>query len=107
MTRPQRVTFRPYQNCVKSRFDPKILGYDNKIGKAREIIMGILDADDRVLKDPAAGVAVGELDSSVNLNVRSWVNSGDYWPVRADLPEGIGIPYPQEDVHMHEVKSVA
>ena len=93
------------------------IGYDDNIGKAREIIMAILDADERVLKDPAAAVAVGELgDSSVNLNVRPWVDSGDYWPVRADLLEGIkikldeagiSIPYPQQDVHMHEVKSVA
>ena len=90
------------------------IGYDDNIGKAREIIMGILDTDERVLKDPAAAVAVSELgDSSVNLNVRPWVNSGDYWPVRADLLEGIktkldkagiSIPYPQQDVHMHEVK---
>jgi len=90
------------------------IGYDDNIGKVREIIMAILDADERVLKDPAAAVAVGELgDSSVNLNVRPWVNSGDYWPVRADLLEvikikldeaGISIPYPQQDVHMHEVK---
>lgn len=101
MTRPHRVALRRPPNCVKSRFDPQILGYDDKIGKAREIIMG---------------VAVGELgDSSVNLNVRPWVNSGDYWPVRADLLEGIkikldqagiSIPYPQQDMHMHEVKSV-
>ena len=91
------------------------IGYDDNIGKARDIIMGILDADERVLKDPAAGVAVGELgDSSVNLNVRPWVNSGDYWPTRADILEnvknkldeaGISIPYPQQDVYMHEVKS--
>lgn len=93
------------------------IGYNDNIGQARDIITAILDADERVLKDPAAGVAVGELgDSSVNLNVRPWVNSGDYWPLRADLLEGIkikldeagiSIPYPQQDVHMHEVKSVA
>ncbi len=91
------------------------IGYDDNIGKARDIIMSILDADERVLKDPAAGVAVSELgDSCVNLNVRPWVNSGDYWPTRADILEnvkvkldeaGISIPYPQQDVHMHEVKS--
>jgi small conductance mechanosensitive channel len=90
------------------------IGYDDNIGQARDIIMAILDADERVLKDPAAGVVVGELgDSSVNLNVRPWVNSGDYWPLRPDLLEGIkvkldeagiSIPYPQQDVHMHEVK---
>jgi len=93
------------------------IGYDDNIGQARDLIMGILEADERVLKDPVPGVAVGELgDSSVNLNVRPWVNSGDYWPARADILEGIkikldeagiSIPYPQQDVHMHEVKSVA
>ena len=67
--------------------------------------------------DPAPAVAVGELaDSSVNLNVRPWVNSGDYWPVRADLLEkvkvrfdeaGISIPFPQQDVYMHEVKAAS
>ena len=79
--------------------------------------MEIMNADERIFKDPPAAVAVGELaDSSVNLNVRPWLDSGDYWAVRADLLEGIkvkfdevgiSIPYPQHDVHMHEVKSVA
>jgi small conductance mechanosensitive channel len=92
------------------------IGYEDNIGQARDIIMAVMEADERILKDPAPAVAVGELaDSSVNLNVRPWVNSGDYWPVRADLLEnikvkfdeaGISIPYPQQDVYMHEVKAV-
>ncbi|MEM7562164.1 MAG: mechanosensitive ion channel domain-containing protein [Pseudomonadota bacterium] len=91
------------------------IAYNDNIGQARDIIMAILEADERVLKDPAPGVAVGELaDSSVNLNVRPWVKSEDYWPLRADLLEGIkvkfdeagiSIPFPQQDVYMHEVKS--
>jgi len=93
------------------------IGYDDNIGQARDIIMGIIEADERILKDPAPGVAVAELaDSSVNLNVRPWVNAADYWSVRPELLEhiklqldaaGISIPYPQQDVHMHEVKAVA
>lgn len=91
------------------------IGYDDNIGQARDIIMSILEANDLILKDPAPGVAVAELgDSCVNLNVRPWVNSADYWGVRAELLEGIkvkldeagiSIPYPQQDVHMHEVKA--
>jgi small conductance mechanosensitive channel len=60
-------------------------------------------------------IVVGELgDSSVNINVRPWVNSADYWAVRGDLLEiikgrfdeaGVSIPYPQQDVYMHEVKA--
>ncbi len=93
------------------------IGYDDNIGQARDIIMAILEADERILEDPAPAVSVGELaESSVNLKVRPWVMSGDYWSVKPDLLElikvkfdeaGISIPYPQQDVHMHEVKSVA
>lgn len=89
------------------------IGYDDNIGKARDVIAAVIAADERVLSDPEPGIAVGELaDSSVNLNVRPWVKSGDYWPVRADLLEnikvaldanGISIPYPQVDQHVHVV----
>lgn len=89
------------------------ISYDDNIGQARDIILGIIDADPRILKDPEAGVALGELaNSSVNFNVRPWVKSEDYWAVRADLLEtiklsldqaGISIPYPQQDIYMHTV----
>ena len=93
------------------------IGYDDNIGQARDIAMEIMAADERILKEPAPVVTVGELgDSSVNLNVRPWVNSGDYWAVRWDLLEkikirfdevGISIPFPQRDVHLHEVKAAS
>jgi len=93
------------------------IGYDDNIGQARDIIMAIMESDERILSDPEPSVNVGELgDSSVNLKVRPWVNADDYWSVRPDLLEnikvqldeaGISIPYPQQDVHLHEVKSVA
>ena len=89
------------------------IGYDDDIAKAKQIINDIMKQDDRILSDPEPAVAMAELaDSSVNFNVRPWVKSGDYWPVRADLLEnvklafdanGISIPYPQQDVHMHNV----
>ncbi len=89
------------------------IGYDDDIAKAKQIINDIMKQDDRILADPEPAVAMAELaDSSVNFNVRPWVKSGDYWPVRADLLEqvklafdanGISIPYPQQDVHMHNV----
>lgn len=91
------------------------IGYDDNIGQARDIIMGLLEADERVLADPAPAVTVGELgDSSVNLNVRPWVKAEDYWGLYFDLLEnvkirfdeaGISIPFPQQDVYMHEVKA--
>ncbi|NIX06193.1 MAG: mechanosensitive ion channel, partial [Gammaproteobacteria bacterium] len=66
-----------------------------------------------ILKDPAVTIAVSELaDSSVNFVVRPWVNTADYWKVYFDLTEavkkrfdevGISIPFPQRDVHVHNV----
>jgi len=88
------------------------IGYGDDIRKAKEVIQSIIDADERILKDPAPLIAVGELaDSSVNFNVRPWVASGDYWAVRFDLNEkiklafddaGISIPFPQMDVHVQK-----
>ncbi len=93
------------------------ISYDADIGAARTIIQGLMEADKRILKDPAAGISVADLaDSSVNLAIRPWVKSADYWPVRGDLLEaikhhfdeaGIGIPYPQMDVHLAQTGSTA
>jgi len=88
------------------------IGYDDDIRKAKEIMQSILDADERVFKDPAALIAVAELaDSSVNFAVRPWVKAGDYWAVKFDVTEkiklafdeaGISIPYPQMDLHINK-----
>lgn len=88
------------------------IGYGDDILKAKQVITGIIEADERILKDPAPLIAVGELaDSSVNFNVRPWVKSGDYWSVYFDLNEkiklafdtnGISIPFPQMDVHLEK-----
>lgn len=88
------------------------IGYSDDIDKARDLILDILNSDSRVLKDPEAQVAVAELaDSSVNFVTRPWVNAADYWGVKFDVTEqvkkrfdaeGISIPFPQQDVHMHQ-----
>lgn len=89
------------------------IGYGDDIDKARDIILDILNKDERVLKEPAVQVAVAELaDSSVNFVVRPWVNAADFWAVKFDTTEqvkkrfdaeGVSIPFPQQDVHMHQV----
>jgi len=89
------------------------IGYDDDIKAAKQILEEIVAADDRVLKDPAPTVAVSELaDSSVNFVVRPWVKNADYWGVYFDVTEkvkltfderGISIPYPQTDVHLHQI----
>ncbi len=86
------------------------IGYDDDIRLAKETLEKIVTADSRVLKDPLPQIAVSELaDSSVNLVVRPWVATGDYWGVYFSLmekikltfdEEGISFPYPQHDVHL-------
>ena len=88
------------------------IGYDDDIKKAKQILQDIVTNDERILSDPAPVVAVSELaDSSVNFIVRPWVNSADYsavyWHITETVKlvfdsEGISIPYPQQDVHMHQ-----
>ncbi len=90
------------------------IGYDDDITQAKKVLKSLVDADSRILKDPAPAIGVVELaDSSVNLIVRPWVKTGDYWDVRLDLTEkikltfdkeGISFPYPQQEVHMRQVE---
>lgn len=89
------------------------IGYDDNIKTAKGILEKIIAEDNRILKDPAPVIAVLELgESSVNFAVRPWVNTADYWPVYFDITEkvkltfdenNISIPYPQSDVHIHQV----
>ncbi len=86
------------------------ISYEDDIKQAKNIIENIISSDSRILKEPAHVIAVGELsDSSVNIFVRPWVSTADYWLVYYELNEkikyaldsnGISIPYPQMDVHM-------
>lgn len=75
------------------------IGYDDDMLEAKKVMESILDAHELVLIDPAPAVAVSELaDSSVNFNVRPWVESGDYWGVRADLIEQIKLAFDEHNI---------
>lgn len=86
------------------------IGYDDSIDKARKIILEVGKNCEWILDDPAQVVVVSELaDSSVNLTTRPFCNSEHYWDVKFYMQEhvkkefdkaGIGIPFPQMDVHM-------
>lgn len=90
------------------------IGYGDNTDKAREVLNSLINSDPRILKDPEPLVAVSELaNSSVNFTVRCWVNSPDYWTVFFDMnekvyntfnKEGLHIPFPQMDVHVHNQK---
>ena len=87
------------------------VSYEDDIDKVRATIRQLVDADDRILKDPECQIVVAALaDSSVNFNVRPWVKTADYWGVMFDLTEaikkrfdqeGISFPFPQQDVHLY------
>ena len=89
------------------------IGYGDDIKKAKEVLQSIIDDNAMILKDPGADIFVSELgDSSVNFTVRPWCNTDDYWDVYGDVhetvklrfdAEGISIPFPQQDVYMHQV----
>jgi small conductance mechanosensitive channel len=90
------------------------IGYDDDIDKAMKAIREVIDADERVLAEPEPMLAVESLgDSSVNIMVRCWANTPDWFATKLDLTralkykldeEDITIPYPQRDVHLFEQK---
>ena len=90
------------------------VSYDADLAQVKRILNEIAEQDERVLRDPPPRIAVSELaDNSVNLIMRMWGKTGDYWGIYYDATEsvklrldeaGIGIPYPQRDVHLYEHK---
>ena len=100
-----------YSTQSQRRIDLVIgVSYDAKIEQVKTVLLDTVMADPRILKDQDVTIGLLELaDSSVNFAVRPWVNTSDYWPTYFALMEniknaldqaGIGIPYPQVDVHM-------
>jgi small conductance mechanosensitive channel len=89
------------------------IGYDDDIELAKKILGEILTAHPLVLDDPAPNIRMNELaDSSVNFICRPWAKTGDYWTVYWDVLQqakekfdeaGLSIPFPQSDVHIHQV----
>ncbi len=88
------------------------IGYSDDLLKAKRILLELVQADERVAKDPAPEVIVTELgDSSVNFSVRPYVTVRDEPAVTAAMTEqvklrfdeeGISIPFPQRDVHLFQ-----
>ncbi len=104
-----------YSRVEARRLDIVVgISYDDDIDKALAVLLELLTSDARVNAEPAPQVLVKELaDSSVNLDLRCWVDAGDYWGLLFDLnkavkqrldAEGISIPFPQRDVHLFEEK---
>ena len=88
------------------------VSYADDLDRTRVVLKQVLDAETRILKEPAPMIVVKELaESSVNFSIRPWVKTGDYWGVYFALVEnikksfdreGISIPFPQQDVHLYQ-----
>tara|TARA_E500000331_G_scaffold178321_2_gene171790 strand:+ start:995 stop:1459 length:465 start_codon:yes stop_codon:yes gene_type:complete len=86
------------------------ISQNDNIDKERYVLLSLMTANDRLLKNHVPETMVVTLcDSSVNINMRGLANSGDYWGTLFDLNQsakvqikaaGCSIPYPQQDVHM-------
>ncbi len=86
------------------------IAYGDDYDKAKAVLGRLLADDQRILKEPVPFIELGNLNSSsVDITVRAWVNSADYWAVffsmnekvyKAFANEGLNIPFPQVDVHM-------
>ncbi|MGY3932521.1 small-conductance mechanosensitive channel [Aeromonas encheleia] len=88
------------------------IGYGSDLRKAKQILEQLVNEEPRILKDPEAVIAVAALaDSAVNIVVRPWVKTADYWGVWFDFhekvklafdAEGVEIPFPQMVMHMQK-----
>lgn len=91
------------------------VAYDADVDQVIALLREVVEADERVLKEMGIQIGLNELAaSSLNFVVRCWSKSGDlqnvYWDLMKNFKRtldahGIGIPYPQMDVHLHQVKS--
>ena len=104
-----------YNRRGTRRFELTVgIGYKDDIGAAMAEIKKLFELDERILKDPAPGVWTSGLgESSVDLIVRAWTKSSDFWETKADLLRaikehydkvGISIPFPQRELTVLQSK---
>lgn len=98
---------------TKRRIDLIIgVAYESDIKQVKEILKNVAEAEEARLPEEEISIFVSELaDSSVNMGVRIWVTTEDYWPAKWRLTENIkialdehqiSIPYPQLDVQIKQ-----
>ncbi|MCH8569320.1 MAG: mechanosensitive ion channel [Balneolales bacterium] len=102
-----------YTEKEQRRVEMKVgISYSSSIPKAREVVLDIINKDERVLPEPAPVVVFTNFgDSSLDLSIRAWTKTADYWPfywetmekIKAGFDQnGISIPFPQRDVHLFQ-----
>lgn len=88
------------------------ISYGDDYDKAKSVLLKLCKEDARILKDPEPFIEIAQLaSSSVDIRMRVWVKSADYWPVffnmnekvyKALPKEGLHFPFPQMDVHLDQ-----
>ncbi len=90
------------------------ISYSDDIELTEKVLHEIVESHESVLRSPEPTIKLHTLNSSsVDFIVRPWVKTEDYWDVYWDITrevkmrfdrEGISIPFPQQDVHLHMVE---
>ncbi|MFV1987332.1 MAG: mechanosensitive ion channel family protein [Gemmatimonadota bacterium] len=90
------------------------VAYDTDLDEAERILTELVEQHEMVLSDPSPVIKVQELgDSAVDFVVRPWCRTDDYWDVYWDVTRavkeafdaaGIGIPFPQREVHVRTIR---
>ncbi|WP_218563910.1 mechanosensitive ion channel family protein [Marinospirillum perlucidum] len=102
-----------YSTEPQRRMDIRVgISYDDDLRKAKQLLLDLVAADERALKDPEPRVIITDFgDNSVNLSLRVWATLDDFWFLQWDLMEevklsfdanGITIPFPQRDIHHYQ-----
>lgn len=98
-------------NCLETRRVEWIVSveYGEDYNKVVDTLKEIVEAEERILKDPEPFFAMKEMaDSSVNFVMRGWTSTSDYWGVYFDInrkvyevfnERNIGFPFPQLTIH--------
>ena len=88
------------------------IAYGDDYDKAKSVLKRLCQEDERILKEPGVMIELIKLNnSSVDITVRAWVKTPDYWLVffamnekvyKTFAEEGLNIPFPQMDVHLKQ-----
>lgn len=102
-----------YTRADKRRVDWTVsIAYGDDLKTAKELLQRFIDEEERIIREPEPLIALGALaDSSVNITMRAWTKTEDYWLVYFKMNEriyqefgdaGLNIPFPQMDVHVKQ-----
>lgn len=92
------------------------VSYDSDIKKAKQILLDLVNEQDKIVQDPIPVVVVTELgDSSITLSLRYWTLTEEFWDIHFYTLEeakkrlesdGISIPFPQRDIHLYQHENI-